>query len=159
MADWFQLSDVIALNESSGNAQAVKFEFGTFSRIRDGGLNWTRNAVRKIADLHDCDEITAQAMASTSWGRYQIMGFNLWDATTCGIACRIGEFLCNAQTQDDALFAFLKQSGIGDITVSDLENDETKREVFITKYNGPGDIPGYWALTLRSIAYLRAHRP
>lgn len=158
MTDQFSILDVIAQNESGGNANAAKFEQSTFQRMSSGALSWTRNAQKAISRLHDCDTITAQAIASTSWGTYQIMGFNLWDASTCGFGGTLGAFLSSPDAQKSAVTRFLGSNGIADITVADLENDDAKRERFISRYNGPGDIPGYWALTQRSIAYLRSRQ-
>ena len=158
MADQFTILDVIAQNESGGNASAVKFEQSTFARMSGGALAWTRGAQTVISRLHDCDDATAMALASTSWGTYQIMGFNLWDATTCGFGGTLGTFLSSPDEQNKAVTRFLASARISDITVSDLENDVDKRNHFISRYNGPGDIPSYWALTQRSIAYLRSRQ-
>ena len=152
------MAAVISQNESSGYLACAKFERATFERMCAGGLGWTDAAQRAIAKLHNCDITTARALACTSWGLYQIMGFNLWDASVCDWTLDLGTFLRDAGAQTAAFERFLVATSISDITVSDLETDPEKRERFIAKYNGPGDVANYWALTQRSIAYLRARQ-
>lgn len=153
--DSFTLADVIEQNESGGIAGSIKFEPKTFQSFQSAGLSWARGSFPRIERLHNCDQVTAEMIAATSWGLYQIMGFNLYDEGTCNLQVDVGAYLASRELQAGALADFLRVQRI-DFTVQEIEGDLARRLQFIRAYNGPGDVAGYWALTQRSIAFLRA---
>lgn len=79
---------------------------------------------------------TTAAMLSTSWGRYQIMGFNF---KVCGydrVQLMILDFYKGEHRQFDAFIRFLKGTRSAGITLFDhLKNKNW--EAFARGYNGP----------------------
>ena len=137
-----RLCDVIAQVESSGNAGAIRFEPATYATIGDHRFD-AAHANCVIANR--CSRGTADMILSTSWGLYQLMGFNLY-ARPGQVA--VAAFLANPLSQMAALDPFLASHGhrAGE-DAAWLEN-EASRLAFATKYNGPGEPEAYAAALL-----------
>ncbi len=91
---------------------------------------WTR--LRRMAELHE-----TAALASTSWGKAQIMGFN---GKLCGWPDVTSFVLALAETednQDEAFIGFLRGAG--------LEQDLRERDfrAIARRYNGSGQVARY----------------
>lgn len=124
------LADLIAAIESSGDSAAIRFERRVFNRITDSGYT---PILARIQSAHRCSSDTARALYSLSYGRYQIMGFNLW-----GNVIQYGgtylDFIVNPNLQKSVFFSFLT-SIHQNVTAESLE-DETARNAFAIAYNG-----------------------
>ncbi len=97
-----KIKKVIARVESLENPLAVRFEphiYGAINVRRVGRL------LVQIADIHKCNTETAKVIYSTSWGQYQIMGFNLY---SLGYSQTVWEFLFFEQDQDQVFYKFVK---------------------------------------------------
>lgn len=67
--------DVASWIESGGDLFAIRFEPSVYERIRENGHTPT---IEKIHLINKCSYATAQMIYSTSFGKFQIMGFNLY---------------------------------------------------------------------------------
>ena len=124
------LQAVIARIESSDNPAALRFEPAIYAAGASAPL------ISRIAAVHDADDATARMIAATSWGLFQIMGFNLWSgphsyAGTCFEYC--GDIIA----QRLAFETFLKDRGM-DYTLAALLNNAHLLIAFATFYNGDG---------------------
>jgi hypothetical protein len=73
--------------------------------------------VQHIKGIHGCSRATAEMIYSTSWGLYQIMGFNLYGKL--GLELPIWQFLEAPEKQHKAFEQFCKAESIwreGDIS-------------------------------------------
>lgn len=124
------LSSVIAWIESRGDVYALRFEPSIYagSRFVDYKL------LQTIQACNNCDENTARVIASTSWGAFQVMGFDLYNAPI-NYRGHIANFLCDPIKQTQTFNDFVDTRGI-DYTVSDLAASQNRREHFALLYNG-----------------------
>ena len=131
-----KLSDIIKQIESSNNPLAVRFEPHFYKRLKE--QNFNDKAIQKIKQLHKCNTDTAYMIASTSWGYFQIMGYNLYfyDLTDKTVF----EYLFDETEQEKAFEKFTRIKNIN-FTVEQLLEDEEKIRRFAKLYNG--DIEGY----------------
>lgn len=120
------LSHVIMGIESSGNAHALRFESALYEKATLGTI-WST-----IAQVNKCTLVTARMIAYTSFGLYQIMGFNLY---TLGLNVDIGDYLGDAVLQSQLFAEFLALKGIN-FTLQELLTDPVKMSKFATTYNG-----------------------
>lgn len=122
-------ADIIASIESSNADWAIRFERRAFAAITNKGGNDT---TAKIQRVHHCSADTARMLYATSFGRYQIMGFNLWGILRYSMT--YAEFIADPDAQADAFNAFLIVKGI-QYSPADLM-DAVKRRNFALRYNG-----------------------
>lgn len=124
------LSSVIAWIESRGEIYALRFEPSIYagSRFVDYKL------LQIIQTCNNCDENTARVIASTSWGAFQVMGFNLYNMPI-NYRGNIASFLCDSIRQIKTFNDYIESRGI-DYTVSDLASSQNRREHFALLYNG-----------------------
>lgn len=131
------LSDVIAWIESRGNPRAIRFEPLVFSRLTTGAMTPAHAAiVARIVKIHACSIPTAQVIYSTSWGLYQLMGFNLYadDSVNC-TAMNVVSF-CETPLEQTRVFnEFVSREAI-DYTPQHLAQEFVWRERFAAIYNG-----------------------
>ena len=126
-----QLKDIIKQIESSNNKLAVRFEPHFYQRLKEQEFN--DRAIQKIKELHKCNTDTAYMIASTSWGLFQIMGYNLY---FYGLTDKtVFEFLFNEEEQGQAFEKFTQIKNIN-FTVDELLEDENKIKKFAKLYNG-----------------------
>ncbi len=141
------LAQCIAQVESSGNPFAVRFEPALF------------NGSAQFLSIQDrlpawADEQTQRMINCTSWGAFQIMGFNLYDL---GYPLAPWDFLGSTEDQEHYLWKFFEahiarsiatpESPMESLTASDLN--------FIGRvYNGNG--PQYSQALLAAYKELQA---
>lgn len=112
---------------SNGNI-VLRFETAVFKRYTGIAVSGSNQAAYDNADARN----PTAAMLSTSWGRYQIMGFNY---QVCGYKS-VGDFVAGMKTgeqaQINAFVQFVKNNGIAD----ELQRHDWAG--FAYRYNGAG---------------------
>jgi hypothetical protein len=131
------IATIIAHVESGGNKYAMRYEPSTHNQIENNPKHW-QLIVNKIQKANTCSLETARAIAATSFGKYQVMGFNLYQ----NYRLPVGAFFNSDADQDAAFAHFLISSNLENYTVADLK-DKTKRDHFARIYNGPGNVADY----------------
>lgn len=149
MSSYPTLAQVVSEVESGGNQFAVRFERGIFNRITNQG---TSPCVDRIIRIHHCSDDTARVIYSTSYGLYQIMGFNLYSKLSC-TRSYIG-FLNDTVLQLQMFTAFLRFNNMDKFTVETLVSDPVALNNFSAAYNGPGNVNAYSAKILKTIKRL-----
>ena len=130
-----KLSDIIKQIESSNNPQAVRFEPLFYENLK---TKTNDHAILKIKEIHKCSYYTALMIASTSWGLFQIMGYNLY---FYGLTEKtVFDFLFDEAEQEEAFEKFIQIKKIN-FTVDELKQDIEKVRKFAKYYNG--DIESY----------------
>jgi len=135
------LKDVISYVESKGNEKAMRFEPVTY-------LNkplWIVNQIVKIQYQHGgpgmCDYDTALAVGCTSYGKYQLLGANLY-GPVCAVPGTIFDFVNDQDEQEKAFSKFVSRAGYDPLAdISGWTPD--KFSEFAEFYNGPGNIVAY----------------
>jgi hypothetical protein len=123
------LASVIAQIESSGRPGAFRFEPGAF----DGHV--TNETELVIARLNFCDDASARIIYASSFGLFQIMGFNLY-AAPISWGGTILAYLNDSGTDQYWTFKkFLQSRGI-DLLLGQLLSDPQKMDAFAKTYNG-----------------------
>lgn len=134
---------IISRIESRGQYYAMRFERRVFNAITNAGGN---AITEKIRTLHSCSQDTAKVIYSSSFGAYQIMGFNLYGMLE--YQGKFIDFMLNKQVQNDLFQSFLISKGIA-FSPSELL-DEANRMRFALRYNGAKT---YAALIKNSLDY------
>lgn len=142
-----QLASIQRLVESSNNPHATRFERGVFNRITNEGTNPT---LLKIQRCNNCTLDTARQIYSTSYGYYQLMGFNLYDPSI-GWEGTVQNYMNDSVAQDSAYYAFLVANHIN-YTWQSLKADDTLMLQFAIRYNGSA---AYCAALERAAASLK----
>ena len=135
------LADIISRVESDDNPFAIRFEISSFAR-RD---EMPRNIINSIVDIHKCSQLTAAVLYATSWGRFQIMGFNLWGGVL-GYEKTFVEYLTSPQDQFDAFnrFTLVPRKTYQNAGWNGSEfTDQSMLQGFSRWYNGPGAVSQY----------------
>ncbi len=130
------LMKVIGQIESSNFRFAMRFEPAIHEQVSTGARgndNFIDNIIQKIMAYNYCDEITAEVIYSTSYGLYQIMGFNLY--SDLNIAASVGYYMASAGIQQTTFEQFLDLNGIN-FTLSEMLADKEKLDKFALTYNG-----------------------
>lgn len=140
------LATIFAAVESGGcdpqaiDSRAVRFEPTLYLQIRNAGIGTAWASLRAmISHIHNCDGATASMIAATSWGKFQILGENIY--TLCGFQHHIADFINDPLAQGGCFIAFWRQHGF-DIGAVDL-NDNATLAVLARIYNGPGNVADY----------------
>lgn len=131
------LSDVIAWIESRGNPHALRFEPLVFQRLTTGAMTPAHAAiVARIQKIHACSVPTAQVIYSTSYGLYQLMGFNLYadDSVNC-TDLDVVSFCASPVEQTRIFGAFVSRETIL-YSVEGLAESADARANFARVYNG-----------------------
>ena len=134
------LGAIITHVESSGFSGALRFEpavYATIKGLTGGPSDPTpgTDLVKTIAKFNLCTIETGEVLYSTSFGLYQIMGYNLY---RLGLHRPLSEYLAgpNARILQDAMFAkFLADRNIN-FTWAEMLADQEKLNVFAERYNG-----------------------
>lgn len=147
-----QLSDIIGWIESRGNPHAMRFEPGVFSRLTTGPMTPNHAAiVNRIVSIHGCSIPTAQVIYSTSFGLYQLMGFNLFaDESANSTDLDVISFCTSSDEQTRIFNAFVSRETI-DCTPDHLASSACMRTEFATVYNG--NAIAYAAQIVASLQY------
>lgn len=136
------LENLIALVESDENFSAERYE---------ENFKFSEDAIIKIVKYNQCDRETAEKIAKTSYGAYQIMGENIY--TICGFKNSITHFLDSPTEQKNILSIFLYIKNIK-YDLIDMITDPAKRYRFIRLYNGPASIEIYDKRLLKKFKYM-----
>ena len=127
------LQNVIARIESSDNPYALRFEPAVYA-----GQDLAPATASHIAALHASSYETGRVIAATSWGLFQIMGFNLWSGPHPYDGTFFA-FCADEIAQRLAFETFLEDRGMN-FALSDLLGNENKLQAFAAFYNGDGPI-------------------
>ena len=96
------LSHLIGLVESGLSPHAIRFEEHLYKKYKERKVK-----VSVIATFNGfCSIDTAYMIASTSWGIYQILGWNLY--YKCDLHVSIGEYLSDISLQTETFKRFFK---------------------------------------------------
>ncbi len=137
-----QLIDAVAIVESSNNYAAIRFEASLYDRYPA----WAASQERAIIDANHCDADTARAIACASWGKWQLLGCNIY---SLGYGDAITLWAASPATQCALASAFIANCGGqpgGDIAaMTDAELGH-----FASRYNGPGAVASYVASLRRA---------
>lgn len=150
-----RLAVVIKHIESDNNMDAMRFESGTFRACQNGNY---RPSVTNAQKANNCSLTTSHMICATSWGQYQIMGFNIY-ADKSGFSGNIMGFMKSLERQDDMYARFLETNGLEDFSLDLILATQERLTQFITKYNGPGAIDEYsrrLILTARRLGFATA---
>lgn len=121
------ISELIAKVESNGVQWAMRYE---------------AHFKPSVAAINNCiaahrpafmSRSTAEMICKTSWGKFQIMGENLY--TICGLKCDVNSYMCDADLQEETFFRFLEKRDIN-YSVEQLLADAGKMSKFARRYNG-----------------------
>ena len=134
------LAKVIATVESGPFPFAVRFEPTVYTARY--GYSAGRPDEAAAMKANRCNLLTARMICSTSWGLFQLMGFNLY-SPAIALPISVIAFGFDSETQFDTFKKFVRLNGF------DPDNfdftDETLIERFARSYNGPGDVANYAA--------------
>ena len=132
-----QLARIIRQVESSNKISALRFEPVVFSGLSMSDSE--KNLISRIAAVNTCSFNTARVIFSSSYGLYQIMGFNIY---SLGYTDTIWEFWHSESDQNQCFAEFLIRNRIN-LTWAELKQDRAKLLAFARVYNGPGDQVAY----------------
>jgi len=127
-----QLAQIIARVESTDNISAYRFEPGIFAG--DSVRNRNADIIERITRLNDCDIDSARVIFSSSYGLYQIMGFNIYASARADIGSVL-DFWEDSALQGKLFFDFLTSHGIN-YTWSQLKSSPFLLAQFARVYNG-----------------------
>lgn len=136
------LANAIAKIESSNNLNAMRFEPRVFAQPTSELQ--TIPIIAQYATGGWMDDITAQVIGATSWGQFQIMGYNIYKHFQGTLV----EFLYNRTLQEHAFESFVTDIGFNSLLLrANIKTipHQTLLE-FSAKYNGDG--PAYSAALL-----------
>ena len=141
------LASVVAETESANNLNAYRFEpatYAVFKSVDDQTKSPTGALIRHTETLHQCSPDSARVILSSSWGKYQIMGENIW---SLGYPGTIWKFMMDDAGQSATFEAFCLRIGVSAQDQADCSwlLDDTKGLVFARWYNGPGSPDVYLA--------------
>ena len=122
------LIDVIAELESSNNQYALRFESELML------ITYNSEILNTIIKYNQCDEITAKMIYNTSWGLYQIMGFNLY---SMGLKTNVIAYCAEKSIQTIYFIQFLSENNIN-FKIQDMLQNNNLMASFIKTYNGNG---------------------
>lgn len=126
-----KLAVLIQHVESSGFLFALRFEPEVYD-----GHNFAAPAsaelIEKIKTANLCDTSTAEVIYSSSFGLYQIMGFNLY---ALGWRGSVVPFLDKPEYQSKYFALYLNSRGIN-WTWAEIKADPAKLQKFALEYNG-----------------------
>lgn len=130
------ISELVAKVESNGIPYAMRFE-PKFT-VSPQAVN---NCIRAYKPLQ-ISRATAEMICRTSWGKFQIMGENLY--TVCAFASDVNHFMNSDADQEFCFQRFIEKRGIN-FTLEDIRQDAGKMSMFARRYNGSSE----YAVTLK----------
>lgn len=132
------LGAVIKQVESSNNYGAMRFELSVFDKLNKRKIVPTFLVGAKVKNK--CSYQTALMICATSWGAWQLMGFNIYKV--CEFPGTIRDFLCDPSEQDRCAELFLQSRGFSSATdFATISKDELAK--FASIYNGPSNVDAY----------------
>lgn len=129
------LASIISRVESADNIFEVRFERKVFNNITNQGT--VTPVLARIMTINKCSADTARAIYSMSWGRFQEMGFNIYNSRF-GYTGPIATFANDPDAQHDLYALFLQDDQIN-WSWANFKNDDVKLSQFAIKYNGSTD--------------------
>lgn len=136
------VADVIGGIESGNNPAAIRFEDATYDRA-----DFSAPTIAAIRECNGCNIQTAMMIAATSWGEFQIMGFNLYDPRVCAYRNNIARYLVQSGDQfvtfDSFLFRMPLSVKLKSDSPASLFSDPNLRVQFARLYNGAGNFQTY----------------
>lgn len=140
------LSDVIAGVESSDNIMAMRFEPAMYGNAP----GWAKNQLTYIHAANPwASPETGLMIASTSWGRYQILGANIYAFGAYNSP--IAAFLASSSDQESVFHDFIGPHGYHPEDDTSVWNI-AEFGAFAAFYNGPGAVDAYVAAMKRVMA-------
>lgn len=120
------LADLVAAVESGNNQFAIRYE----PNFVPSAL-----AVKRCQNSQNgfCSVATAKIICASSWGKYQIMGENIYGLLNLSFS--IGKFLSDPDSQREIFDSFLTKKNIN-FSLAEILSDQAKRDSFSIKYNG-----------------------
>ena len=100
------INKIIAYVESNNNQYAMRFEEAVYF-----SKNINTKIIQLIQEYNRCSKNTARMIYATSWGKYQIMGYSLYNGI-CDLRVPVGAFLCNGKIQDMAFLQYCQKNMI-----------------------------------------------
>lgn len=99
------LKEIIAYVESGNNQYAIRFEERYFVKMN----KYNYALLSQVSEINQCSLDTSRVILSCSWGKYQIMGYNLY--TLLRLREPVGKYLCDNTLQDVSFetYLFLKK--------------------------------------------------
>jgi|SRR5579859_1709931 len=130
------LASAVAQVESAGFPYAMRFEMGLF----EAGYGAGKPEISVIMGAHKCNMVTARTIYCTSYGLFQIMGFNLYGPL--GWTNAVAPFMFDPEQQ---LAMFNKFCSLNGVDPQTFDWSDAAVEDFARKYNGPGNVADYSA--------------
>lgn len=139
-----QLEYVIAQVESSNCLSAVRFE----SMLNNNHPQWIEGQLDKIQAANGCNVATALMIASTSWGKYQLLGANIY---ALGAKISLLEWWNDPVAQSVSFAFFINPHGFEPSEdIASWTDDRFLK--FAAFYNGPGAPAAYAAAMQKVLA-------
>lgn len=123
------LADVVGWIESRGRPYVMRTE----PLVLSPGRKYRSEIMSRIVIANSCDEFTSRVIYSTSFGAYQIMGFNLY-AKEFGYTNSVATFLNSESDQLSVFMQFVVDADIN-YTPQELCNRSNAQD-FARTYNG-----------------------
>lgn len=143
------LAQVISRVESNDNPRAMRFEAGLFERWQEAPTPAEATLLVRIKAIHRCSLDTARMVACTSWGRYQLLGENIYDEG--GYAGHIVDYLASDTEQLASFTRFVAERRINaDLVLT----DDGLMQKFAGAYNGPSNVAAYVTRMRQAMATL-----
>ena len=125
------LSQLAAQVESGNNPGALRFE---------PAFRPSAEAIINCKKANACSNATALVLCAMSFGKYQIMGENLWGYL--GTQYCVADYLAIPLLQDRTYADFVARKGIA-FSLDEILHDPAKRLQYARLYNGPGNPVAY----------------
>ena len=120
------LAELIALAESSGNSQAIRFEPAYTPDT------YVVNKCKNANGGNNCTGLTAQTLCKFSYGLYQLMGESIYRLNYTG---SVFDFVASVSDQLMLFNEFIDSRYIN-YSLDDILHNTSKRENFAHHYNG-----------------------
>lgn len=123
------LAHLIAQVESNDDPYAIRFEPKTYLRLSSAQIT---TPLLTIAKINHCSLPTARMIYSTSFGAWQLMGFNWY---SLGLNVPIGRIFGDKDLQAIFFFKYLTSHNINKSIADVMSSDESINH-FALMYNG-----------------------
>ncbi len=147
-----RLSQVVAEVESHDNGATLRFEKASFEA--NGCKSDIIRAI--VARNFYCSPETAGMIYWTSWGTYQLMGFNLY-GPVIDYPASVFSFWTSRVQHEIQFQAFIKSGGYDNDDFSTWSADRVN--AFARFYNGPGNVDVYAGRLLDAFNKLKGTNP
>lgn len=100
-----KFSEIVAYVESNNNRFAFRFEESLYKRFDFKKTN--KRIFKIVKKIHQCSDNSAKVILYCSWGKYQILGINLYDI--CSLSKTVFEYLFDESLQDLTFQIFMSK--------------------------------------------------